>query len=260
LVCQFAAIGSLTNDGMMQRFGKWIDSHGPKSYRRGLGVLTTVLEQLEWQPTLRNLLMLTCWSQLGVYQVEMTDSAPGIRLVKLLGAARQGKRWSSNSSFVELIQNWDEITEADSMAALVKASTEFAQFAAETADGKRGLVPILDASFFTALGAAHETMITAFLRDPDAYVDPSVYAASRKSYPVPCIGVTYPAGPYAGIDWADATPDDWSPQISFEETLSVASIAELSNAIFLPGEKSLQTTGRYEIRKRLHMEAIRIIR
>ena len=260
LICQLAAIESLSNNDMMQRFWSWMGRYGPRSYRRGMTALSSVLEQMDWSSTLRNYLVLASWSQLGPYKVELTDSAPGSRLGKLLDAAQQGKRWSSDWSFMDLIHSWDEIAEADSIASLKEASDEFIRFAAESAIRADGLALVLGTSLFTALGTAHERMLKAFLDDPDSYVDPNAYTANRTVYPSPCVGITYPTGPNAGVDWIEATPAGWLPQISFDDALSVATVAELADAIFLPGEKSLQTSGRHEIRKRLELEAIRIIR
>jgi hypothetical protein len=260
LICQLAAVESLAGNDMMQRFLGWMVSHGPRSYRRGLSALNVVLDQMAWQPTLRNYLMLASWSQLGPYKVELTDSAPGHRLGNLLAAVRLGKRWPSDWGFTDLAQGWDEITETGSIAALREASDLFMGFAARSAEQDNGLAQLLSPSLFTTLGAAHQRMLSAFLDDPDRYLDPSAYLVQRDAYPVPCVGITYPTEPDSGVDWIDATPADWDPQINFDDATSVAALAELADAIFLPGEKSLQTSGRFEIRKRLGLEAIRVIR
>ena len=260
LICQLVAIESLTSGDLMQRFLGWMLSQGPRTYRRGLAALNRVLEQLDWPPSVGNYLRLASWSQLGPYQAELTGSAPGARLGKLFAAAQQGKRWSSDGSFGDLIKSWDEVTETDSIMGLRKAGDEFTRFVARSAEHQTGLAPLLPSSLFTALGAAHESMLNAFLSDPDSYTDAPGYAARRDSYPVPCVGITYPTGPGSGMEWEDVTPAGWTPLIGYDDTLSVAAMAELADAIFLPGEKSLQTSGRYEIRKRLDLEAIRIIR
>jgi hypothetical protein len=103
-------------------------------------------------------------------------------------------------------------------------------------------------------------MLTAFLDDPDGYIDPVSYLSRSAAYPAPCIGITYPTVPDNTTEWIDATPAEWSPKIEFDATLRVTAMAELADAIFLPGEKSLQTSGRSEVRKSLDLEAIRIIR
>jgi hypothetical protein len=260
LICQFAAIENITNTEMMNRFSTWIQKYGPQAYRRGLQVLFWCLEQLDWPLTLRNLLAVASWAQLGAFKTEIRESAPVNRLYHIVNAAKQGKRWPSDSKYLDLVRSWDDVIETDSVAALVDASADFKRYAVDLAEQDSGPGGLLGSSFFTGLSAAHQLMLTAFLDDPDTYVDPFTYLASDAAYPAPCIGIEYPAGPENGIDWIDATPVEWSPKIEFDATLGLAAAAELADAIFLPGEKSLQRSGRSVVRKRLDLEAVRIIR
>jgi hypothetical protein len=259
LICQFAAIEAIANSEMMDRFTSWIQSHGPQAYIRGLKVLNWCLEQIRWVPTLRNYLALTAWAQMGAFETEMQQSTPAERLARIVTAARQGKRWSSDSRFIDLVRSWDDVAGADSMAALTSASADLKRFAARSAR-QDGLARLLGSSLFTGLSSAHQLMLTAFLDDPDGYIDPVSYLSRSAAYPAPCIGIAYPTVPDNGTEWIDATPAEWSPKIEFDATLGVTVMAELADAIFLPGEKSLQTSGRSEVRKRLDLEAIRIIR
>jgi hypothetical protein len=259
LICQFAAIEAITNSELMGRFVSWISRHGPQAYQRGVKVLNWCLQQIGWQPTLRNYLALASWAQMGAFKIEMRQSTPLERLAAIVTAAQRGKHWSSDSRFMDLVHGWDDIVGADSMAALVGAGDDLKRFAAHLAEGY-GLSRRLGPALFTGLSTAHQQMLTGFLEDPDGYVDPVSYLSKGTIYPTPCVGVAYPAGPDNGTDWVDATPAEWSPNIEFDATLGLAGMAELADAVFLPGEKSLQTSGRSEVRKRLDLEAVRIIR
>jgi hypothetical protein len=259
LVCQLAAIEAISNAEMMTRFTGWLEDHSPQTYRRGLKVLNWCLSSIDWPPTLRNYLAMATWAQLGRFKSELRESTPAARLSSILTAASRGKRWSSDSSFIDLASGWDEVAEADSMDGLREASDGYKRFLAQSASDDRLAGP-RGSELFTCLSAAHQRMLAAFLDDPDSYVDPTVYLAKRDSYPKPCVGISYPAGPDASTEWVDVTPAGWFSEISFDVTLDLALMAELADAIFLPGEKSLQASGRFEIRRHLNLEALRIIR
>jgi hypothetical protein len=156
-----------------------------------------------------------------------------------------------------LIRKWDTVAGADSLRSLEDATIRFGKFCQLTVE-TRGM-PLLEADLFTSLSDARGRMLTAFLADPDSYVDPVAYLAEEARYPLPCVGLEYPSGAF-GSDWTDVTPTGWSPAISFEATLGLVGMAALSDALFLPGEKSLQRNGRQAITHTLDMRAIRIIR
>jgi len=259
LVCQLAAIEAISNAEMMTRFIDWLANHGPQPYRRGMKVLNWCLESIGWPPTLRNYLAMATWAQLGRFKSDMRESTPVERLVSILNAVGKGKRWSADSSFTDLVRGWDEVAECDSITGLREASDDFTGFLARAATGGRLAGP-RGAELLRCLSAAHQRMLAAFLDDPDSYVDPTAYRAKRDSYPTPSIGISYPQGPDAGTAWVDVTPPGWTPEIGFDASLDLALMAELADAIFLPGEKSLQESGRFEIRQRLNLEAFRIIR
>jgi hypothetical protein len=259
LICQFAAIEQITNSKVMSRFIDWMQNHGPQAYVRGLKILNWCLDQINWPPTIRNYLALVSWAQMGAFKTEMGQSTPGDRLVRIVAAAKQGKRWSIDSRFIDLVRNWDDVIGTDSIATLMGASDDLKRFAADTVRqyGPRLLSPT--PTVFTGLSSAHQLMLTAFLDDPDGYVDPVSYLARWSVYPMPCVGVTYPLGPDYGTEWIDATPAEWYPAIEYDATLGLVAMAELADALFLPGEKSLQISGRSVVRKQLDLEAIRII-
>jgi hypothetical protein len=250
LICQLTAIEARADSEIMGRFIDWMQNHGPQTYIRGLKVLNWCLGQINWAPTLRNYLALASWAQMGGFETDMQQSTPADRLGRIVAAAEQGKRWSSDSRFIDLVRDWDDVIGTDSIAALMSASDKFKRFAAEAA---RPDSPgrLLGPSLFTGLSSAHQLMLSSFLDDPDGYVDPVSYLYRRAAYP---------AGPDYGTDWIDATPAEWSPTIEYDATLGLVAMAELADALFLPGEKSLQTSGRSEVRKRRDLEAIRIIR
>jgi hypothetical protein len=157
------------------------------------------------------------------------------------------------------VRGWDEVAGSDTMAGLREASDGFTRFLAQAAGGGQFAGPH-GPELLTRLSVAHQRMLAAFLDDPDSYVDPTAYRAKRDSYPMPCVGISYPGGPDAGTAWVDVTPPGWSPDVGFDTSLDLVLMAELADAIFLPGEKSLQESGRFEIRHRLNLEPFRIIR
>lgn len=257
LICQFAAIERYAGEPLMQRFIGWVQQRGPQTYRRGLTVLTWCLEKLGWQPTMRNHLTLITWAQMGAYETEKKESSPGHRLTVLVSAAAHGARSSEDSAFADLVEDWDAIAGADSFGGLRTATARFGDFC-RRAVGPEGMSS-LPVELFTALAAARERMLAAFLADPDTYVDPVAYLAEETRYPLPCAGLEHPSGAF-GSDWTDVTPAGWSPAVSFDTTLSLTGLALLSDAVFLPGEKSLQPNGRLAIAHALGLRAIRIIR
>lgn len=259
LLCQLAAMEAHAGNDLMQRFLNWIKDHGPLSYRRGLTALNACLATMGWDPTLRNLLALATWAQMGAFATEMTASSPCHRLASIVAGAQKGRKWVSDSPFLELITSWDELTETDSIAALRDATDNFDRFAEQAARSDGGMAARLSPELFTALCKARHRMLAAFLTDPDAYVDTTAYLRDDAGYPRPCVGVQYPADYDAGTEWVDATPDGWSPTVGFNATLQLAVMAHLSDAIFLPGEKSLQQSGRTDISRQLGLEAILII-
>ena len=257
LICQLAAIERYAGEPLMQRFIRWMEQRGPNTYRRGLAVLTWCLGKLGWPPTLRNHLTLTTWAQMGAYATEMSESSPAHRLATLVSATAHGSRWSSDSAFTDLVRDWDAVAGADSFAALRAATVRFGEFCGRTVRTQG--MPSLPAELFTSLANARERMLAAFLADPDSYVDPVAYLAQETRYPLPCVGLEYSSGAL-GSDWTDVTPVDWSPVVSFDNTLSLVGLSLLSDAVFLPGEKSLQRNGRHAILQALDLRALRIIR
>lgn len=252
LICQLAAIERYAGGPLVQRFIDWVERHGPRTYRRGLAALARCLETLRWPPTLRNHLALATWAQMGAYETETWGSSPAIRLSALVSAATLGTRWSEDSSFVDLVNEWDAVAGADSFAALSTATAKFGEFC-------RGSerMPLLPGEMFTSLADAREQMMAAFLADPDTYVNPFAYLAEESRYPQPCVGLEYPGE--LGSDWIDVTPADWSPAVGFDASLSLTAMALLSDAVFLPDEKSLHRNGRLAIETMLGLQAIRII-
>jgi hypothetical protein len=259
LVCQLAAIEVISNAAMMTRFCDWLADHGPQPYQRGMKVLNWCLSSIGWPPTLRNYLAMATWAQLGRFKSELRESTPLERLASILTAAGRGKRWSADSSFIDLVRGWDEVAGSDTMGGLRQASDSLKGFLARSvSDGV--LAGPHGPELLSCLSAAHQRMLAAFLADPDGYVDPTAYLAMRDSYPKPCVGISFPDGPDVGTAWVDVTPAGWAPEIGFDLSLDLALMAELADALFLPGEKSLQASGRFEIRERLNLEALRIIR
>jgi hypothetical protein len=257
LICQFAAVEENTNGDIMNRFSAWVHQRGPRAYREGLAVLDWFLTVVGWEPSLRNLLVVATWAQLGRFKSEMLASSPSDRLGRIVAAAQEGKRWSSDASFADIARGWDEVIETDSIGGVREASTDYQGFAAQ-APGRYGQVPGLP-ELLGQISAAHQRMLAAFLDDLDGYVDPYTYLRQQSAYPAPCVGISYLTGPDSGTEWVDATPDDLHPAIDFDSALILTAITELADAIFLPGATSLQESGRYEIRARLDLEAIRII-
>ena len=255
LICQLAAIERYAGEPLMKRFLSWVERHGPRSYRRGLEMLAGCLEALRWKPTMRNYLALVTWAQMGAYETEMSDSSPDHRLSTLVSAAERGSRWSEDSAFAELIESWDGIAGAASFGALRAATTRFGDFCR----GAKEMTRLLPSELFTSLADARERMLAAFCADPDIYVNPVAYLTEENRYPLPCVGLEH-AAEGLGSDWIDVTPAGWTPAVSFDTTLSLAAIALLSDAVFLPGEKSLQRNGRSAIARTLDLRPIRIIR
>jgi len=254
LLCQLAAIARYAGEPVMQRFVDWVVRRGPHPYRRGMQVLAVCLEQLAWPATLRNQLALATWAQMGRYETERSASSPGRRLVALVSAAARGARWSEGSAFADLVHAWDEVAGVDSVAGLHAATVRFGAFCRRTR-----MTSLLPTELFTSLADAREQMLAAFLDDPDAYVDPFAYLTDDDRYPLPCVGMEHPTGAL-GSDWSDVTPPTWAPAVSYDAAMSLASIALLSDAVFLPGEKSLQRNGRVAIASALDLRAVRIIR
>lgn len=256
LMCQYAAVQAVTDTAMMSRFSTWIRGYGPRTYQQGLRAIDACLDALGWQPTLRNSLALTTWSQMGAFRTELRQSAPEVRLAALVRATRRGKRWPSESSFLDLVRDWDDIVGSDSIATLINSGHDLSALAT----GLGGdTASHLDMSMFSGLTAARRHMLRAFLDDPDAYVDPALYLERFLRYPTPAVGISYPTRD-GSVEWVDATPSEWSPEISFDVTLRLTAMAALTDAVFLPGEKSLQGSGRYEVRQLLGVDAFRIIR
>jgi hypothetical protein len=256
-ICQFAAIEELTNSDIMNQFSAWIRRRGLRAYREGLAVLDWFLTVVDWEPTLRNVATAATWAQLGRFSSEMQASSPCSRLGRIVTAAQEGKRWSSEASFADIAHSWDEVIETDSIGGLRAASSDYQHFAAQ-APRRYGQVPGL-AELLGEISNAHQQMLAAFLDDPDRYVDPYAYLKQSSTYPAPCVGISYPAGPDMGTDWVDATPDGSRPAIGFKAALILTAIAEVSDAIFLPSATSLQESDRYVIQEQLDLEAIRII-
>jgi len=259
VICQLAAIAALTDHNTMNRFAEWVSRQGPPVYRKGITALHRILDAMDWSPTLRNLLVVATWSQMGQFETEMWESSPVARISRLLTVAQEGMRWAEDAPFVDCIRGFDETIEADSVAGLTLGVADMNKFADRmTHDDGSGRGP-LEPAMFTRLIAARRDMVREFSADPDSYVDPASYLGATERYPRPCVGVVYPVDSGAGSEWLDVTPDDWRPAISFDSTLALTAMAELSDAVFLPGQKSLQTTGRQMIRRFLGMEALRII-
>jgi len=254
LICQLAAIERYAGEPLMQRFIDWVEKRGPRTYQRGLALLTWCLEKLRWTPTMRNHLALITWAQMGAYETEKAESTPAHRLAALVSAAAHGTRWSEDSAFADLVEEWDAVAGADSFGASRTATARFAEFCRRT----KGTMTLLPAEVFTSLVDAREQMLAAFIADPDTYVDPVAYLAEETRYPQPCVGLEYPSEAI-GSDWTDVTPAGWSPAVSFDATLSLVGLALLSDAVFLPGEKSLQRNGRLAIARWLELQAVRII-
>ncbi|WP_158754781.1 hypothetical protein [Streptomyces sp. NRRL F-2580] len=255
LICQLAAIEGYAGEPLMQRFIGWTNRSGPKVYRHGMYVLNWVLEQLQWPPTMRNHLAVITWAQMGAYQKGYGASSPASRLGTLIEAAAAGGRWSPDSSFEDLVKQWDALTDTDSFEALRAATTRFSAFCREARGWK-----YLPAELFTSLATARERMLMTFLSDPDSYVDPVEYLAREADYPLPCVGLEY-ASENTGGYLTDVTPKEWpSPAVSFDAGWHLEAMASLADAVFLPGEKSLRSHGRVEIAQQLGLRAVRVIR
>ncbi|HEY6789975.1 MAG TPA: hypothetical protein VI365_21960, partial [Trebonia sp.] len=76
--------------------------------------------------------------QLGRFSSEMQASSPCSRLGRIVTAAQEGKRWSSEASFADIAHSWDEVIETDSIGGLRAASSDYQHFAAQ-APGHYGL-------------------------------------------------------------------------------------------------------------------------
>jgi hypothetical protein len=259
LLCQLAAIDALTTSEVMNRFSYWIQANGPHTYRRGLQVLDLCVERLEWPATLRNVLAIATWSQMGAPDGTSDGFTPEYRLGRLVGAAQRGSRWSDDESFVDLISAWDEVVGSNSIAAIGATGGDLDQFARYVTGGVEQRVRLLDPRLFEGLDAARRRMRSAFLDDPDTYIDPAAYRTHRSDYPLPCIGVSYPTAS-GDSDWTDVTPAGWSPEVDFDATLGLTAMAELTDSLFLPGEKSLLTAGRHRVREAIGLEPVRVIR
>lgn len=259
LMCQLTAIEHYAGGPLMQRFIGWVAHHGPAPYRRGLSVLDYCLDRLGWAPHKRNYLALTVWAQMGAYLSERTTSSPADRLSAIVKAAKRGERWRDDVSSRDLFRSWDEITASDSIAALQNATTRFVAFCQRAVAGSAGMRTMLPVELFRALGDARERMLAAFLADCDAYIDPVAYLGAEDRYPLPCVGLEYPSESF-GSEWEDVTPLGWSPAVGFDEAISLVAMASISDALFLPSERSLQENGRAALSRTLDLRAIRIIR
>jgi|GEM_PF-6383615 len=257
LMCQFAAIERYAGEPVMHRFINWVEQHGPQTYQRGLKMLNWCLEQLGWLPTIRHYLVLITWAQMGAYETDRVESSPGHRLGMLISAAKRGKRWSADWAFADLVAGWDAVVSSDSFAALRSANASFSNFCRNAA--QNGMSAVLPSDLFSGLATTRDKMLASFFSDPDSYVDPAAYLGDESRYPLPCVGLEYQSGSL-GSDWTDVTPDGWSPAVSFDTALHLTGLALLSDAVFLPGEKSLQPNGRLAIEAVLNLRAIRVIR
>ncbi|MEU5282094.1 hypothetical protein AB0G87_37425 [Streptomyces asoensis] len=255
LICQLAAIEKYADEPLMQRFVNWTNRSGPKVYRSGMSGLNRVVEQLRWPPTMRNHLAVVTWAQMGAYQNEDRPSSPASRLGTVIEAAAAGARWSSDSSFEDLVKQWDVLTGTDSFEVLRAATTRFSAFCQKAQRWEH-----LPAELFPSLATARKQMLSAFLADPDSYVDPVAYLAREADYPLPCAGLEYSSANMGGY-LTDVTPKDWpTPYVSFETGQHLEAMAGLADAVFLPGEKSLRPHGRAEIAQQLGLRALRVIR
>ena len=254
LACQAAAIAMSSGSNLMQRFLNWIRANGPRSYQRGFDAIEACLEALGWHLTLRNILALSTWAQMGAYQTETTDSSPASRLLTLIRAAKGGGRWSADSTFRDLVAAWDELTGIDSFTAIAVANETFARFVDKATLVGKGMY-LLPPELLTGLQATRIRTAQAFLADPDRYVDPMSYLGDDDVFLKPSVGVQYPINSGLRTDWVDVTPSDWVPLIDFDENLSLVALADLSDAIFLPGEKSLEPSAREKIHHVLDLES-----
>lgn len=262
LLCQLAAIDARADAAAMSRFQGWMVEHGPQTYRRALRTLSWVVTELGWPSTLRAALALATWSQLGPYATEAVASSPRDRLGRLVLAARAGARWSADSAFLDLVAAWDEVVGTDSVAGLHAAADGFDGFVRRTLaeTSPVGMAALVSPELLTGLAAARRAMLAAFLADPDTYVDPVGYVAAAADYPRPAVAVQFPTGADEVTSWEDATPPGWEPAIGTETNRGLLALAELADAVFLPGEKSLQPSGRAYIRQYLGLTALRVIR
>ena len=247
-LCQVATVERLGGHRLAVRYQGWVAESGPRVYQVGLRVLAHTAHLLGWSTTARNLLVLATWSQMGEFRTEMLESSPTARLAALARAAQQGAWWSDDSTFVDLVEGWDGVTGTDSLGAVRAPRWDFSRFDH----------PFLQPELFTALMAMRSEVLDAFLEDPDRYVDPARYEISD-AYPRPCVAVTYPDVDSSLAEWVDATPPEWEPLVTTDAMRRLAVIAELSDALFLPGEKSLSSTGRATIQEWLELSAYRIM-
>lgn len=258
LLCQVAALSERSGQDSADRLLRWMVRHGPSSYRDGLELVTRCAEALHAPPYALTYLSIATWSQLGPYNGD-PRSLPLTRLQLLANAGHGGLRWRDDTTFLDQVAQWDDVVGSATVDNLHAETGRLERsFASLRAQGLR--IGELIAPAMDAWLAAHHAAKAVFLADPDAYVDPVAYLESRGALPRPAVAVAYDDPVAATSDLQDATPLDWRPAVAFEDAIAWASMVEATDALFLPGDRTLQPNGRRIVHKLVNLEPLRVIR